>query len=110
MDDITFKVLKIVVSIVAMVIAVFLVPFIKQKIASIKDERLRDFIEDMVQAMEQTITDPGSGVLKKEEVMERVTDWLNEHHMKITEKQLSDLIESAVYRMNNPTVISESSN
>lgn len=105
MDDITFIILKIVLSIVSALFGIVIIPLVKEKIASIKDERLRKFIGEMVQAAEQTISDPGSGALKKEEVMAKVTDWLNEHNMKITEKQLSDLIESAVYSMNHTSSI-----
>lgn len=40
------------------------------------------------------------GIVKKEEVMIFMTEWINKVGISITQEQLSQLIESAVYEMN----------
>ena len=41
------------------------------------------------------------GAIKKEEVIARITLWANNHNIKITKEQLLQLIETAVWIMNN---------
>ena len=100
MNDFTFLVLKIVVIVAVMLITGFLIPLIKNWIASIKDDRVRKLVEEAVQAAEQTITATGSGAAKKEEVWDFVTEWLREHGIEFSADQLDKLIESAVFAMN----------
>lgn len=103
MNELTFNILKIVVSVVAALVATYLVPYIKAKTAETKYERLLHVVATAVRAAEQTIKGSGKGSLKKEEVMSFVTSWMAQHGIGITEDQLDQLVESAVYSMNkNP--------
>ena len=52
-----------------------------------------------VKAAEQTFKEPGSGKAKKAEVIRFVSEWLTKHGMKVTDEELSQLIEAAVYQM-----------
>ena len=56
-------------------------------------------IEAAVRAAEQTITGQGQGYAKKEKVMAFVRDWLASQGITITDEQLSDLVEAAVYAL-----------
>ena len=99
MNEVTFNILKIVVSVVSALVAVYLIPFIKAQTADVKYQKLLDMVEVAVRAAEQTIKGSGQGAAKKEEVIKFVTDWMMEHGVTITYDQLEQLIEAAVFNM-----------
>lgn len=101
MNDVTFIVLKIVVTVCAALISAFVVPLLRQQIQKIKDERLITAIEKAVKAAEQTIKGSGQGAVKKDEVINSVTAWMLQHGIEITDAQLDDLIEAAVYGLDH---------
>lgn len=101
MNDILVKILSIIVSIASIWITYYLVPYLKSKIQLQQNEQVREFVSMAVKAAEQQIKGSGAGKQKKQEVIEFVTKWLNDKNIKITEEQLSQIIESAVYSMNN---------
>ena len=98
MNDATFTILKVVVSVCSALITVYLIPYIY----TLKEDRryasLVAMVEVAVKAAEQTIG-TGQGALKKSEVIDFVSKWMNENGVKITEEQLSQIIESAVYQL-----------
>ena len=93
MNDYLFALLVIVVCFCAAYVSKYLVPYIKQ-LMTINE------VEVAVHAVEQTIKGSGMGAAKKAQVIADVTNWLNKYNIKITEAQLSILIESAVHIMN----------
>ena len=93
MNDYLFALLVVVVCFCAAYISKYLVPYIKQ-LMTIKE------VEAAVLSAEQTIKGSGMGTAKKAQVTADVTSWLNKHNIKITETQLSILIEAAVKTMN----------
>ena len=99
MNDITFIILKIVVTVSAALISAYVIPLLKAKIAESKDRRLLEIVEIAVRAAEQTIG-AGHGSVKKDEVITFVTKWMVDHGIQITEEQLDNLIECAVFQMN----------
>ncbi len=99
MNELTFNILKIVVSVVSALVAVYLIPFIKAKTADVKYQKLLDMVEVAVRAAEQTIKGSGQGAKRKEEVITFVTKWMVDHGISITQDQLSQLIEAAVYNI-----------
>jgi len=101
MNEITFNILKIVISVSAALISAYVIPLLKAKIAESRDRRLLEMVELAVKAAEQTIKGAGTGALKKEEVITFVTKWMVSHGIMISEEQLDQLIEAAVYAMNN---------
>lgn len=101
MNELTFNILKIVVSISAALISAYVIPLLRAKLADMKYQRLLEVVETAVKAAEQTITGSGMGHVKKEEVLNFVRSWLLSHGIVITEEQLDQLIEAAVYAMNN---------
>lgn len=100
MNDLTFNILKIIVSVVMALIAYYVIPYIKRRIESDKYKDLLDMIDIAVQAAEQVTKGKGMGKLKKENVMIFMTSWLEKAGLNITQDQLSQLIESAVYELN----------
>lgn len=98
MNDITFSILKIVVSIAAALIAVYAVPYLYALKDNEKLALVSSMVETAVLAAEQTIKTGGAA--KREEVMRFMTDWLNQKKIAITQEQLSQLLEAAVYELN----------
>ena len=101
MNEISMMVLKIIVAVAVTAITGFLIPLLKNLVSNIKDENVRKMIESAVQAAEQTIKGSGMGPEKKEEVLDFVSEWLAKHKMNISPEELDQLIESAVFAMNN---------
>ena len=99
MNEITFNILKIVVSICAALISIYVIPLLREKLADSKYQRLLEMVEIAVRAAEQTIGS-GHGSVKKDEVINYVTAWMIQHGIEITEEQLDQLIECAVFNMN----------
>ena len=100
MNELTFNILKLVISVAAALISAYIIPLLKEKLADIKYQRLLEMVEIAVRAAEQTIG-AGKGNIKKDEVIAFVTSWMVAHGILITEEQLNQLIEAAVYSMNN---------
>ena len=101
MNDYTFLMLRGIVSISIILVMRYVMPYLKYKLTQIIDETTWNAIIKEVKSVEQTIKGAGMGAAKKEEVIARITTWANEHNIKITEEQLSQLIETAVWIMNN---------
>ena len=99
MNDITFVLLKIVISICAALVTAYIIQYIKTLKTDRRYAGMLDMIDIAVRAAEQQIGS-GCGERKKERVMEFVHDWLTRQGVKITKEQLSELIEAAVFNMN----------
>lgn len=99
MDEITMMILKVVVSICAALITAYVMPYLK----TLRDDKRYAMLFDMValavRAAEQTITGSGLGAIKKAEVVKFVSEWLYGKGINITEDELDQLIEAAVYQM-----------
>ena len=65
MNDVTFIILKIVVSVVAALVSAFVIPLLKEKLPDIRYKRLLEMVELGVRAAEQTIKDPGRAPSKR---------------------------------------------
>lgn len=99
MNEITFDILKIVVSVCAALITAYVIPCLKSVKEDRKYKNLVDMVEVAVKAAEQTFKVSGQGAAKKEEVMTFVSDWMNKHGIQISSYQLDQLIEAAVFQM-----------
>jgi len=99
MNDVYFTILKIVVSICAALITVYVVPYIKALKDNEKYSALADMVEVAVHAAEQTIK--AGGAAKKSEVLQYIGRWLDEKGIKVTQDELDQLIEACVYQLNH---------
>lgn len=98
MNDLTFNILKIVVAVATVFISAYVIPLLKEKLNDSRYNRLLDMVEIAVRAAEQTIK--ADGAVKKDEVVKFVTQWMLAHGIAITQDQLDQLIECAVFNMN----------
>ena len=99
MNEMTFLLLKIVVAVCTALITAYVIPYLKTLKEDKRYASVIDMIELAVRAAEQTITEPGQGKLKKAEVIQFVSEWLNRNGIGIMEDELDQLIEAAVYQM-----------
>lgn len=95
MDEFTMMILKIVIAVCAAVITYYVVPYIKTLKEDARYAAVLEMIEIAVRAAEQVIK--GNGALKKSEVVKFITDWTQRNGINISEDQLDQLIEAAVY-------------
>lgn len=99
MNDLTFNILKIIISVATVLISAYVIPLLKEKLNDSKYQRLLEMVEIAVRAAEQTIKGSGQGAIKKDEVTLFVTEWMRTHGIMITQDQLDQLIECAVYNL-----------
>lgn len=99
-NDITFVVLKLVVSVCAILVTVYVIPFLKSKVDDKQWNDLLDIVEKSVLAAEQTIG-AKNGTIKKSEVMAFVMDYISDKGLNLTKELVDQLVEAAVYKMNN---------
>lgn len=98
MNNITFEILKIVIALCAALITAYLIPYIDAMRQDQKYAALLEIIDVAVRAAEQVIGE-GKGKLKKGEVIGFVRDWIATKGLKITDAELDQLIECAVFEM-----------
>lgn len=99
MDNVTMMILKLVISVCAALITAYAVPYLKTLKNDARYERMLDMVALAVRAAEQTTTGQGQGAVKKAEVIKFVSEWLYGKGINITEDELDQLIEAAVYSM-----------
>lgn len=99
MNELTFDMLKIVVSVCAAIITVYAVPYLKTLKEDRRYAQILEMVDVAVRAAEQTIKGAGKGVEKKKEVENIIYAWLMEKGIEITPEQINQLIECAVYQL-----------
>ena len=112
MNDVTLTILKIVISVCSALITIYLIPYLYTLKEDKTEEKLpKDNVEDKkyaslvamvevaVKAAEQTFRESGQGAAKKEEVIKFVSEWMTNKGVTISQEQLSQIIECAVYQL-----------
>lgn len=99
MNDVTLTILKIVISVCSALITIYLIPYIYTLKEDKKYASLVAMVEVAVKAAEQTFRESGQGAAKKEEVIKFVSEWMNSKGVTISQEQLSQIIECAVYQL-----------
>lgn len=93
--DITF-ILDFIITLAVTLTTAFLLPYLKEKLGEQKVKNAYEIIKILVEAIEQTTTITGQGKAKKEWVLNRLKDY----NLSINEKQVNEMIESAVLELN----------
>lgn len=96
MNEIIFEILNCVVIICCLCITRYLIPFIKNKLESLKEEKYYNWVCDAVDWAEQTFKGSGRGPEKFVEVKTFLEELASEKNIEISDKQLDILIESVV--------------
>ena len=92
----TNNIFYVILSIVSVLITGVLIPLLKQKYGKEKVTSVLEAVDIAVKAAEQIYKKSGQGQLKKQYVLMR----LNEQGIKISEKELDDMIEAIVLELN----------
>lgn len=101
MNEIVKDIAYILFVVICAILAKYVIPYIKSKIKCYCDEELIRTIYLAVRYAEQTIVGDKKGKEKLNAVQTYIDKWLKDKGIKISEKELQVLIESAVYMMNN---------
>lgn len=101
MNDILFEILKAVIILAVTLVIRFAVPYIRAKMDEANMAWLVEWVKTAVYAAEQTITESGAGEKRKQMVLQFLNEMIGKTGIKISESQLDNLIESAVYAMKN---------
>lgn len=98
MDDILFEVLKVVVMLVALLIARYLVPWLKEKLGADTLTSIQTWVKYAVEMAQQVHWDE-KGEDRKAIVTEFLKEILSAKKITISDEQLNVLIEAAVKEM-----------
>lgn len=99
MDELMVKIIELAIVIVFTLIARYVVPFIKQLTENEKIAAATSWIQDAVDAAEQTMK-ANKGHEKKAVVTEYLKKILTAKNISISDDQLDTMIEAAVFAMN----------
>lgn len=88
-------IIEAVFALLGAIITAFVIPWIKSKLSENQLKELQIWVNAAVAAAEQIFSDPGSGMEKKEYVLE----FLESKGFEIDEGSIDKLIESAVYAL-----------
>lgn len=98
MDEIIFEIIKLIVMVAALVVARYLVPWIKEKIGADKLAEVEKWVKYAVLKAQQVLWEE-SGVDKKAYVTEFLKELLIAKNIALSDEQLDVLIEAAVKQM-----------
>ena len=98
MNEVTFIILKLVISVCAALITAYVIPYIKTLRNDKRYASLLDIVEVAVKAAEQSLKNE-TGEFKKSEVLAYVAHWMDNQGIYIDTEQLDQLVECAVYQM-----------
>lgn len=100
--DIT-PIIEAVITLIAAVITVFIIPWIKSKVSASKWDNLCAYAETFVKCAEMTFKGTGLGKDKKKWVTEKLTELANEQGLKFSPEAIEAAIEAAVKAMKDTT-------
>ena len=99
MDEVLFKIILALISILGTILTGIIIPYIKEKIGNEKLSKYEEWAKLAVQCAEMIFVKQGMGESKKEYVVNFLNDMFNKNKVVITPKQIEILIESAVKEM-----------
>ena len=102
MFDIT-TIIEAILALVAVLITSIIIPYIRKRTTTEQQKELLAWVKIAVSAAEQIYVGSGRGPEKKMYVI----DWLADRNITVDTNKIDAIIESAVYELNNSTVILE---
>jgi LL-H family phage holin len=99
MNEVLFKIILGLISILGIIITSVVVPYIKEKLGNEKLAKYEYWVSMAVGAAEMIFKEQGMGKTKKEYVVNFLKDMFNKNKIVITNEQLEILVESAVKQM-----------
>jgi uncharacterized membrane protein YraQ (UPF0718 family) len=102
MFDIT-TIIEAILALVAVLITGIIIPYIRKRTTTEQQKEILAWVKIAVTAAEQIYVGSGRGPEKKMYVI----DWLADRNITVDTNKIDAIIESAVYELNNGTVILE---
>ena len=102
MFDIT-TIIEAMLALVAVLITGIVIPYIRKRTTTEQQKEILAWVKIAVNAAEQIYVGSGRGPEKKMYVI----DWLADRNITVDTNKIDAIIESAVYELNNGTVILE---
>lgn len=99
MNDVLFKIILALISILGTIITSIVVPYVKEKIGNEKLAKYKYWASMAVECAEMMFKEQGMGETKKEYVVNFLNEMFNKDKVVITEEQLHILVESCVKEM-----------
>ena len=96
MNDVTFKIILALISILGTILTGVIVPYLREKIGSEKLAKYEYWTATAVKCAEMIFREQGTGADKKEYVYNFLNEMFNKNKIVITDEQLNILIESCV--------------
>lgn len=100
MNEVLFIIFRFVLLVALFVLMKYIIPYLQKLVDDSELRYLRQVVSDAVLAAEQTISTTGAGVEKKGIVTEFIKNMLISKNISISDQQIDNLIESAVYLFN----------
>lgn len=98
--DIT-PIIEIVIGLIATIITVLVIPWIKSKVSASKWNNLCTYAETFVKCAELIFKGTGLGKDKKKYVTEKLIEFANQQGLKFSTEAIEAVIEAAVKNMND---------
>lgn len=103
MNELTFELLRIAIIVAVAIVVRYFIPWVTDQLEQSEYNQIIKDIYFFVRSVEQTMTDPGSGSAKKAKVLDMIAQSLKtKHFLKLTDAQIDELIEAAVYVLKHP--------
>lgn len=99
MNDILFEILKAVVVLAVILLARYAVPYLKQAAENSKYDWIVKWAEIAVKSAEQTVFGDKKGIERKDIVTKFIRKMLLQKNISISDEQLDNIIEAAVFAM-----------
>ena len=100
MDNRFFEIILALVPVLGTILTVYIIPLIKEKIATEELTKYKEWVSSAVKAAEMLWNESGKGETKKAFVVNYLNELFNAKKVVITEEQLNVLIEAAVKELN----------
>jgi hypothetical protein len=100
MNEVLFIIFRFVLLVALFVLMKYIIPYLQKLVDDSELRYLRQVVSDAVLAAEQTISATSAGIEKKGIVTEFIKNMLISKNISISDQQIDNLIESAVYLFN----------
>ena len=100
MNEVLFKIIVLLIPVLGVIITGFVIPFVKAKIDAETLNKIVKWTGYAVKGAEMIYNEAGKGKLKKEYVVNFLTNMFNKKKVVITYEQMDVLIEAAVQELN----------
>lgn len=101
MDIIIKLTAELVIVVIAFILGRYIIPSIKTRISDDSLQNILSWTTILVKAAENMITEKGAGKVKYEYVSQALSEKLKEYNVDLSENDIKNIIEHAVYVMNN---------